>query len=354
MLPPWAPSNFGEEMVEEVPRYNRLPPNDDEVRADNVVPLRPDREKEFIAYMRQHALLAQHQKPILDAKDDILCETGLTQLYISKNKLTSEGIRHLLESTNRLQVLDAGSVPSTSLGGSIKYTTSFSQPNSVNPLLHRTGTRMEVLRIHHSVVTYCPTIMSSSEQTRGYKLNRLHHAETVFGPAQKSSWATFSPSDNHRIKHLTLTGIPTKSYGFIIEQLKAFLTDAAKQEQKLLAEAPTHRRAPQKLSGLKKLTLEMMREDTAATAGGGSSASGDRDADTFAEESEKDFSFFKPDLNAGFLGGQVQGRIWKSKLPGEDGVVYDVVDELKKFREEMEAKWNGKVEVKYPREVGAF
>ena len=374
-----APWNSGEEMVEEVPRYDPL---DHEVRIDNFVSLRPDSKEEFVTYMRRNALLTQNLKPILNDKDDMIYETGLTQLYISKNKLTSVGVRHLLEQTNRLQVLDVGSVTSHGVGhpsgqDPLKYTKNFAQPHSVYPLIRRfTGTRMEVLRIHHSIATYCPTIMSSSEQTTGYTLPNLYYAENTLGPAGKvvgSGEPAFVPSYNPRLKHLTLTGLPTKSYGFIIAELKMFLIDAAEQEQKL-ATAPTHRRAPQQFSGLKTLTLEMVKEQPAAHTGAGASVTGDRDADRLAEEAETDFTFFGKDGPGDFsffeedgpeankarplsevecdhLGGSRSKCGEDAKQPPADAVVYDVVEELEKFREEMAVKWSGEICVKYPEDV---
>lgn len=367
--PQLTPLHPGVELVEEVPGYTELPPGENDYRTDDNIPLRPDHEEEFIVYMQSHALLTQHVQPILDVTDDLLRSTGVTQLYIDKNKLTVNGIYSLLNRGRRLQVLDAGSVicSSIQLGGAYPKTMSFFQPDTVHPILYERGSRIEVLRIHHSIVTYCPTIISSTLPASGYSFEHLFKSEAVFGAAHQTFWVAFVPSNNHRIRELTLTAVPSKSYGMIIEHLKNFITDAAQQEAQLLKDKPKSRRAPRQLSGLRKLTLEMMGEDNSREAGSGRSASGDKDADTFAQASEEDYSFFSasgveklsiapkkktiiyPEPKAGELGLVVLENKYKVEQVDEKKLpVYSVLGELVKFRAEMEPKWSGKICVVIP------
>ncbi|KAF4629590.1 hypothetical protein G7Y89_g8555 [Cudoniella acicularis] len=119
-----------ENLFENVPRYYRDAPNEETIRFDTIVPLRPDDEAGFTSYLRQHGHLAQHHRPVLDESDPLLRTTGLTHLYISGNKLTFNGVRRLLLLTNRLQVLDIGSARARPPSCLHNWHTSRAPPNS--------------------------------------------------------------------------------------------------------------------------------------------------------------------------------------------------------------------------------
>jgi len=357
----------GVEFLDDVPKYTQLPPQDNEDLYNNVVPLRPDDEAGFISILRAkdqagHLVLAQHNRPVLSDRDDLPRKTGITQLYISGNKITGNAVKQLLADNNRLQVFDAGSVP---LSGKspIPYTTCLWQPSSTPFLQQSTGARMEVLRIHHSIVTYCPSFVSSSGHSRSYTLQHLFKAETEYGASQSTSWEAFMPSQNNRLRELTLTHVPDKSYGLIIEQIKHFLKDAAAQEQALVG-VPQHRRAPKALPGLKRLKLELIKShDPLVKSFRGLSISGDEDSKRFHEESEKDFSFFPDEGNSASssatAGEQSAGTSSrdtvdddsskeanpKSPNPDEEDLtqrqLFDVVEELRRFRATAIPAWSG-------------
>jgi hypothetical protein len=372
MLSPWPEEerSSGVNLFDFPPRYSKHQPREFEDFDNSCVPLRPDGKANFVSLLkrkdwRKDSLLAQHEKPVLSNNDDLLYRTGLTQLYVSENKLTSDGIRRILSGTNRLQVLDAGSVKLTGRSP-IPHVTCLWQPSSTAALQQSTCTRMEVLRIHHSIVTYCPTFMSSS--ATGYTLPHLFRAEKNYGPSQQSTWTAFMPSQNHRLRELTLTHLPNKSYGFIIDQLKLFLKDAALQEQ-ALSGASQHRRAPKSLSGLKQLTLELIKDyDPLLKTFRGLSISGDEDSKKFHQESEKDFSFFS-DENEGASSSKMASDKHPAAVCGDtvDDVeheeadrksanpddemdittlqLFDVVEELKKFRATAVPVWSGTLRI---------
>jgi hypothetical protein len=173
----------------------------------------------------------------------------------------------------------------------------------------------------------------------------------------------FIPDTNPRIRSLTLTDVPRKSYGLVINWLKGFLDLAARQESNIELSAPAdRRRGAEMLSGLRVLRLEFeARRDQPVAAG--LSVSGNADADVFMEESAKDFSFFDGD------GGEeddspdtapkdfsffdrvkttIKAASISSKQPAENETgllqLRDVAEELLIYRVEMKAKHEAETE----------
>merc|ERR1711964_721085 len=151
---------------------------------------------------------------------------------------------------------------------------------------------------------------------------------------------SYHPLQNHRITHLILTHIPTKSYGILIDHLIALIRKATKQHQDIERVRSTTiqpRRSPVLLSGLRLLRLEFIHDD--GKGGPSSSVSGDKDADTFLERSLGDFSFFGEEE-----AGESSGR----KEKEEEKVLRDVVAELKAFREKEQPRWPGQLQLVVP------
>jgi hypothetical protein len=307
-----------------------------------------------MAYMKQYADLTSDSSHVLPEKDPMRKSTGLTHLYISDNRFTSRGIRKLLQNTNRLQVLDVGTVrTSPSLRYPIPHTTPYCQPDTAYLLHRKTGTRMETLRIHHSLITQTPTIVQGRLDL-GYTPQHLAKAERF---SEKEPQG-FNPLDNYRLTFLTLTDIPLKSTGSTIARLIDFLRLCAIQEQTLLTASQSStrtRRSPRLLPGLRRLRLEFLNERAGADDIG-PSVSEDTDADEFQAQSMGDFSFFadeKPTSPLSRRGSEAGG--WNWPLPGsskssmaEVVEVKDVVEELKVFRR-GERKWGGGLELVVPR-----
>lgn len=391
-----------QDLFDDVPEYHR---DDDGERHNTTTQNRPHFEYEFKDYVEKHGSFPSINEQFLDANDPLLRQTGLTHLYISKNKLTSRGVKTLLIQSNRLQVLDVGSVEATSSKNSRKfyvpYTTAYAQVNSkvVRSLARESLSRMESLRIHHSFVTYVPTIINAGSRNNGFTLPLVQEAE-IFGVSQmltgrvKPGHKAFSPLQNYRVTTLTLTDIPTKSYGLTAQRLIEFLGECRVQEEKL-EEAKRwtkkNRRAPELLPGLRTLQLEFLPEDISSQSPTGGSVSGDRDADNFLASSEGDFSFFSdpntmssvsrrgsvvsigssgtvtgPTTPASRTGSFVGGSMLKRTVsgfgsrpassgsappqlpPAYTAEVKDVVEELKKFRAGNAKKWTGKLKLVVP------
>lgn len=403
-------------LFDDVPEYHR--DEDGEMR-DTTAPLRSDNTNGFKDYIEKTSSKATINDQILDSNDPFLRRTGLTHLHISENRLTSRGVKLLLTHTNRLQVLDVGSVESIGFKQSqfyVPYTTPYAQLESAQGLSRESRSRMQHLRVHHSLVTYVPTILNIGSRNHGFILPLVEEAEK-FATHQMSTVKTnpehkaFSPLQNYCVTKLSLTGIPTKSYGFTIERLIELLAECRIQEEKL-EEAATwtkkSRRAPELLPGLRTLRLEFLPEDTALYSPGGGSVSGDRDADTFLASSEGDFSFFADPNTMSSVsrrgsvtstgGGATTGptvgpaaataTVTLNDRPGSSfaermalgrntasvsetasrracsssaalaapllqpppyqTVVKDVVEELKKYRATREGKWTGDLQLVFP------
>jgi hypothetical protein len=380
-------------LYEDVPQYQR---NDDE-KPSTIAPLRPYQKEEFIDYVQTHANFLSINYQILDDNDPLLRRTGLTHLFISGNKLSSRGVKLLLTGTNRLQHLDVGSVEATnSRKFYVPYTTAYAQLNSRSTLglLRESGSRIEALRIHHSIVTFTPTLITAGSRNTGFSLPLVKQAEEYGGMLRldhllkEPKQLAFSPLQNYRITKLTLTGLPKKSYGFTIDRLKHFLNDCAVQEANLreARRLPTNRRAPELLKGLRTLRLEFLPEDRSAQSPVGGSVSGDRDADNFLASSEGDFSFFGQDTMssvsrrgstattsgsgtvtgpispASRMGSFIESATLQRQMsgfssgPGSSGSaaappryneVFNVIHELKRWRAANSGRWTGDILVGY-------
>ena len=361
-----------ESLYEDPPVYQaRADPNHSYFLNDSPVPLRPDTTDTFIKYVKAHADLKGDSSYVLPDRDPMKKSTGLTHLYLSDNKFTSKGIRKVLEFSNRLQVLDVGTVPANpSFPYIIPDTVPFCQPDTA-PFLHwQAGSRIEKLRIHHSIVTQIPTIVQGRLEL-GYISKHLRKAE-MFG---KTVPPRFTPLENNRLTSLTLTDIPLKSTGLTIRRLNNFLRHCAEQEQTLLSAARRgvrNHRSPPLLPGLRKLRLEFIKERTGAKEIG-PSVSGGQDADEFQEQSMGGFSFFAEEKklmspllrrggeNGGWSASWNSKEIslaeggwsasWHSKKSSlaEGADLKDVIEELKIFRQREQPRWGGSLELVVPR-----
>lgn len=320
------------------PTYEREPVDHSLRPFDGIVPLRPDTKDAFLNHIHRNVPSA------MDESDLVLQPTGLTHLYLSNNRFTSEGPEYLLYNTNRLQVFDIGSVreePYASI--KIRHVHSWAQAAGFGSSFHRRrNSQIASLRVHHSIVTFVPTISSpaAGSPPATFSLRHLEEAE-VYGrlASQKASAAALYPSFNCGIETLTLTGIPTKSYGFTIQQLVKLLDDCYAQEVDLARARPrtSHRRTPQVLPGLRTLRLEFVPADVEVRlpGGGGYSVSGDPDADAFLANALDDFSFFESDTMLGTATGDLDA-------------LKDVPEELRRMRKQSERRWSGKLELVVP------
>jgi hypothetical protein len=353
MLPLRSP--FASGLYRPPPRYGGY----HESTQDEVVALRSDTKDDFMQHMERNS----HATDMADV-DPLLRHTGLTHLYIAGNKITSNGVRQLFLLTNRLNVLDIGTVRDRSTFDTqfkSRHAISWDQAKMSASLGITNSYSLSSLRIHHSIVTCMPTVTVASTGNEGartptsYSTQYLHAAEEIARSRILKGATSFVPMKNCIIETLTLTGIPTKSYGYLIEKLIAFLAACRKQEEELSkARVTTNRRAPQVLPGLKTLRLEFLPPDTieATPSRGRGSISGDPDAEAFSAASDEDFSFFAEPMDR-----PIHRLSWNSGENSElgqdsaatDETLKDVVEELKRARREAgENKWGGNLELVLP------
>jgi hypothetical protein len=357
LSPPMIVQESDEVLYEDPPIYHQREESDPSYPSYNAsVSVRPDTTDSFISYMKRYADFSNPSSLVLPDRDPMRKSTGLTHLYLSSNRITSKGVQKLLSSTNRLQVLDVGTVkanPSTPY--QLPHTTPFAQPNIVPLLDRQTGTRIEQLRIHHSVITCIPTIAQGRLEF-GYTPQHLHKAEK-FGDLEFQS-AAFNPLSNYRLTSLTLTDIPLKSTGPTITRLTTFLRHCATQEAILLSASSSGprktRHSPRLLPGLRKLRLEFIHERSGVDDIG-PSVSGDQDADEFQAQSQGDFSFFADEKMPSPVGSgnSRRGSIWSASAKSSIAELVetrDVIEELKIFRQRERPRWSGALELVVPRQ----
>ena len=290
-----------ERYMEEPPSYReRANPLEEQetMVADGRVEMRLDDADGVIAHLtrdEQIAIIRTNGLPL--ETDDLMLKTGITHLYLSNNNLTSDGVNQLLQGTNRLQLLDVGGVVQSKhrLAAKNPNIKPICQADTVRLLGPEYSQRLESLRIHHSIVTHTPTLGTVGE----FHLSEARHvqlSEEDYAGHELVAWPeALLPNINPRIRSLTLTNVPRKSHGQVIERLLNFLHEASLQESLIEDLAPVdRRRGARMLSGLRVLRLEfeslyVRREQLNA----GPSVSEDADADKFMAESERDFSFFQ-------------------------------------------------------------
>lgn len=114
---------------------------------------------------------------------------------------------------------------------------------------------LRVLKIHHSLVTNVPTLVSNG----ACALENLWLAETYLRERMDLAYPqTYVPDMNPRLHSLILSKVPRLSTGVVIERLVDFLKLAAVQEQSIeqTRRAITHHRAATVLRGLRHIRLE--------------------------------------------------------------------------------------------------
>ncbi|KAI2642325.1 hypothetical protein GGS21DRAFT_300481 [Xylaria nigripes] len=185
---------------------------------------------------------------------------GLTHLFLNGNRFTSNGIGRLLRfSSGRLehfecdQCLHVPSVPP--LGENqrqLRIKGIFEFTHLFRPVY---SSSLRSLRIHHSLVTQVPDIISD----RLSPITAQKVSETIlFRNIRRIYPQRFVPDMNPRITSLTLTNIPARSIGPIIEQITSFLDLASQQQNAIKAtRLNTSGRHSMVLGGLRHIRLEL-------------------------------------------------------------------------------------------------
>ncbi|KAI1214380.1 uncharacterized protein F4807DRAFT_468294 [Annulohypoxylon truncatum] len=214
-----------------------------------------------------------------------LREGGLTHLYLNGNKFTVSGIERLLRtSRGRLEHFECDSCLCTPANSKDVKILGF--PGSAPLFRPLISSAIRSLRVHHSLVTQVPSV--SIEQYSSASTARLAE-EHMFRNIQRSYPLAFTPDTNPRITSLTLTRIPARSTGPVIDRLIQFLQLASAQQKAIKnAQALFRGRGSSVLRGLRHIRLELEPEfservDVIST-------SGDIDFDKLLDPADDDFS----------------------------------------------------------------
>lgn len=258
--------------------------------------------------------------------------TGINTLYLSGNHLTAKALENmLLDGLLSLCLLDIGSVgefdaQSRVPESGMKYHLEC-QALCLPKLNALSIPRVEVLRVHHSIVTLSPTVNSNGGRfISDHSLALLADRWALY----KHNLKPWEPDMMPRLHTLTLTSMPRKATRTFMSYLLTLLKKAALQEAAIAKVTSTNRHAPKMVSGLRILRLEFLPFDYDKPFELGGSISEDPDADEFYTQSSMDFSFF-PDEDAQH-GPDISDVV--RNLKGNATEVVDVIEELKRYRSE--------------------
>jgi hypothetical protein len=219
---------------------------------------------------------------------------GITHLHLSRNRVSAFGIEKLLRTSNgQIEHLACDTMSMLPLETKhLKHWPKSARLSGIVGAAHIFrpvfASNLRSLRIHHSLVTQIPTLELDGIST----LARLYICENALLPRIEAAYAqAFVPDMNPRLMSLTLTCLPRRSSGPLIQRIIAFLKHLSVQEcaiQDMTAVAG-YRRGPGLLMGLRHLRLEF--EDDAMEDG--FSTSEDFDAEELLNSGEQGFSFFE-------------------------------------------------------------
>ncbi|KAF5025702.1 hypothetical protein F66182_2220 [Fusarium sp. NRRL 66182] len=214
---------------------------------------------------------------------------GLTHLNLSDNQISSLGIRKLLTlGRGHLQQFSCDSMllvpPFKKTVGWWPKTAKlygFFAAHTLRPVF---SSNLRVIRLHHSLVTQTPTLEMEGLSAMACC---FISENSILPRAEKAFPEAFVPDMNPRITSLTLTRIPRRSSGLLVQKLISFLELLAVQERAIFD--ATSRRGPSTLAGLRHLRLEFEPDP----CGEYSSVVEDIDAEELMNSGEKGFSFFQ-------------------------------------------------------------
>jgi hypothetical protein len=186
-------------------------------------------------------------------------QSAITHLRLSDNEFSARQIERMLrDSPGHLEVFECGStrldIPKTSLPPFKAFTFSgfIGGSHLLRPVF---SVNLQVLRIHHSLITHIPSIKGANIPAE----ECLWLAETLFEPRASMAFPqVYQPDMNPRLYSLTLTGIPRYSSGSLISKLISFLELASAQERAIQdADVTSSYRSPATVRGLRHLRLEV-------------------------------------------------------------------------------------------------
>lgn len=184
---------------------------------------------------------------------------SLTHLRLSNTKVTAPGMEALIrKSPGQLELVDCDSMQ-IPIGMPWpapwpKHAKLYGMLGSAHIWRPVFSSNLRSLRVHHSVVTQIPTLEADGLSP----LARLWLAETVIRERCEMAYPqAFVPDANPRITSLTLTKIPRRSSGPLIDKIINLLRLVSAQERHIAdATISSSRRAPMMLRGLRHIGLE--------------------------------------------------------------------------------------------------
>lgn len=184
---------------------------------------------------------------------------SLTHLRLSNSRVTASGIEAMIRmSPGQLELVDCDSMR-IPIGMPWpapwpKHAKLYGMLGSAHIWRPIFSSNLRSLRVHHSVVTQIPTL----EAEGLVPLARLWLAETAIRERCEIAYPqAFVPDTNPRITSLTLTKIPRRSSGPLVDKITNFLRLASDQERGIAdATISSSRRAPMMLRGLRHICLE--------------------------------------------------------------------------------------------------
>ncbi|KAI0533510.1 hypothetical protein GGR58DRAFT_111020 [Xylaria digitata] len=227
-------------------------------RSDGTGPLRRDDASTVKEMLLDNVLSSNGGTSISLVQNLHLPRGGITHLYLNRNNFTTNGIGRLLRlSSGRLEHFECDHCLHTSLSSTkdrqqLYVGGFFGLSHLFRPAF---SSNLRSIRVHHSLITQVPDILADNLPLS--TSSRL--SETVlFKNVSRVYPQRFVPDMNPRIASLTLTNIPTRSVGCIIEQLTSFL-DLASLQQKAIRQARLgmNNRHKMVLSGLRHIRLEL-------------------------------------------------------------------------------------------------
>ncbi|KAI0095644.1 hypothetical protein F4814DRAFT_181462 [Daldinia grandis] len=287
------------------------------IRPDGLAPLRLDDVNTAKRLLLSESLSSTTGS--LDSRS-----SGLTHLYLNGNKFTVSGIERLIRaSRGRLEHFECDlclySPTKSQTSCNLKSLRILGFPGSAPLFRPVLSSAIRSLRVHHSLVTQVPSL--SIEGLPSKSVARLAE-DQLFKSIRRAYPLALTPDTNPRITSLTLTNIPSRSTGPIIEQLIRFL-DLACVQRKAIRHAKTlfHGRGSSVLRGLGHIRLEL--DPNPLDSNNVISTGTDVDFDKLLDPSDESFSqesipsFFDDDVSFGITSRTLskETQVQPSKVP---------------------------------------
>ncbi|RYP31296.1 hypothetical protein DL767_005809 [Monosporascus sp. MG133] len=261
------------------------------IRVNGLGPLQKDTAGAIKCELLDEALSAATATPLPLHSRLRFSGKGLTHLYLNQNRFTSSGIGRLLRSsTDSLEHFECDfclhTHPLSQHSGNAVWPCVVGLIGSAYLFRPAISSNLRSLRVHHSLVTQVPTLIAEGLPVAAAR--RL--AENAFYKNIRRAYPqAFTPDMNPRLSSLTLTNIPSRSIGPVVEQLVLFLKLMSAQ-QKAIRDARAvfsgHRQPL--LSGFRCLRLEMEPEFSDDLSD--PSSGGEVDFDTLLDPGNESFS----------------------------------------------------------------